>query len=415
MLTVPQLPLPIRAVNATVGLLDRVGLHPASLTANKLLATAQNNTGLSDFGDDSYREGFERLLWSLQHEANLSALGRLIAREEILTALSNKLQIVDHHKRYPEIAQGKIEKPIIIIGMGRSGTTIMHELMALDDTLRSPQTWEVDHPFPAPETASYKTDARIAETQKTLERTDFILPDFKKIHRMGATLPQECVRWTTGDFKSMIYWTSFDVPSYSEWLMKEADISSAYRYHKQFLQLLQWKHPGAPWVLKSPGHLWTLDALLQEYPDARFIQTHRDPLKILTSLSSLVTALRKMSSNRIDPYQISREWAVWNAQGLNASVEFRKKGLVPAENFVDISFYEFMQSPIEQIKIIYQQFGLSLSSATEQKMSDYLHLHSQEQHGRHDYKFSDTGLDLQQERQRVQTYQDYFNTTLEIN
>ena len=132
---------------------------------------------------------------------------------------------------------------------------------------------------------------------------------------MGATLPQECVRWTTGDFKSLIYWTTNNVPSYANWLMNEADMTSAYSYHRKFLQLLQWRHPASTWALKSPGHLWSLEALLKEYPDARFIQTHRDPLKILTSLSSLVTNLRTMSSNHVDPHQVAKEWAQWNARG----------------------------------------------------------------------------------------------------
>jgi hypothetical protein len=408
-------PRKIRAVNATLGIFDSIGLHPASLSADNLLRSAQKQTGLTDFGDGSFRKGFNRLLGSLHSEAQLSPLGRIIAREEVLMALKNRLQLTEYHRANPEIGAGKIERPIFIIGMGRSGTTIMHELMALDDNLRVPQTWEVDHPFPPPATATYQTDPRIARSQKTLDKTDLIMPHFKKMHRMGATLPQECVRWTTGEFASLIFWTNYNAPSYADWLMNHADMGPAYRYHRKFLQLLQWRHPAETWALKSPGHLWSLEHLIAEYPDARFIQTHRDPLKILTSLSSLVSNLRKMSSNRVDPQQIAKEWAQWNARGLNSSVDFREKGLVAPENIIDISFHNFMDAPLEQMQTIYQHLGLELTDGTKNKIRDYLRVHSSEQHGSHDYRFVDTGLDLDEERERVKQYQDYFGLKMEIN
>ena len=235
--------------------------------------------------------------------------------------------------------------------MGRSGTTVLHELLALDPQFRVTQTWEVDHPFPPPETATYTSDPRIDEVQKMLERTDQVLPDFKKIHRLGASLPQECVRFTTGEFLSLIFWTNYNVPSYARWL-KDTDMRPAYRYHRKYLQLLQWQHSPGPWVLKSPAHLWSLDTLLAEYPDARFIQTHRDPLKMLASLSSLVTHLRKMSSEHVDGEQIAREWAEWNALGLNASAMFRQSGAIPAEHVIDIDFYGFMDDPLTEVEKI---------------------------------------------------------------
>ena len=171
--------------------------------------------------------------------------------------MRNRLQLTEYHRANPGISTGPIERPIFIIGMGRSGTTILHELMALDENLRVPLTWEVDNPFPPPETDSYRSDPRIARTQKTLDRSDLILPDFKRIHRMGASLPQECVRFTTGEFLSLIYWTTHNVPDYARWLMNEADVAPAYRYHRRFLQLLQWRHPASQWVLKSPGNTAT--------------------------------------------------------------------------------------------------------------------------------------------------------------
>ena len=414
MLRAPSSPLSVRALNAGLGLAEKAGFDPASLELEDLVAVAAKQTGLDDWGDGNYREGLVRLLASLRREAKLTPLGRVIARQDLLMAMGNRLQLLDHHRRYPEIAQGSIERPVFIIGMGRSGTTILHELLALDEQFRVPQTWEVDQPFPPPGTATYQSDPRIAACDKTLARTDWILPDFKRIHRMGATLPQECVRWTTGEFASMIYWTTYDVPGYAKWLMNEADLAPVYRYHRRFLQLLQWQHPASQWVLKSPGHLWSMEQLCREYPDARFIQTHRDPLQILASLASLVTVLRSMASNAVDPQKIAREWADWNARGLNASARFRKEGKVAPADIVDISFYDFMADPLAQVETIYRQFGFDLTPATRDKMTQYLQVHSAQQHGSHGYRFQDTALDLAEERARVQEYQELFDVGEEV-
>ncbi|GAB5452360.1 MAG: sulfotransferase [Halioglobus sp.] len=414
MLTAPDLPLRIRSLNTLLSLAQKFGFQSHALTEQALLAGAMQQTGLEDFGADDFKAGLTALLKSLHEEARLSPLGRVIAQQEIQMALANRLQLVDYHKRFPEISALKIREPVFIIGQGRSGTTIMHELMALDTGLRVPRTWEVDRPFPPPHSANYASDPRIAAIQKNLDRTDVILPAFKRMHRMGAELPQECVRFTASEFASLMFWTNYNVPAYTAWLKDEADLAPAYRYHRRFLQLLQWKHPVQPWVVKSPAHLWSLDALLAEYPDARFIQTHRDPLKMLASLTSLVTHLRKMASDHVDPVQIAREWAEYNALGLNNSAELRSAGRIAPDRIIDIDFYEFMSSPVDQLKRIYAFLERELEPATESRMRDYLAQHSSAQHGAHSYSFADTGLDVEQERARVAPYQAYFNTRIEV-
>ncbi len=417
MLQAPTLPFSVRALNAVLGAGARIGIGASALDPDKLIAAACDATGLSNFDDGTgntlWRDGFNRLISDLNRNAALTPLGRQIATQEITGALATRLRVNEYHARHPDVTAAPIEKPIFVIGMGRTGTTIMHELLALDPQFRCPQTWEVEHPFPPPETATYSTDPRIAESAKQLKRTDLVLPEFKSIHRMGATLPQECVRFTTSEFLSLIYWTQYNVPDYNQWLMHEADMAPAYHFHKRFLQVLQHKHPANPWVLKSPAHLWSLDELLTQYPDARFIQTHRDPLHILASLTSLVNHLRKMASDTVQPLQIAREWAEWSALGLNNSVAFRESGRISDENIIDVSFYEFMDSPIVQIERIYAQFGLDLTDATRQVMNAYITENSQAQHGRHHYTFADTGLDAEEERARVARYQQYFDVRME--
>lgn len=410
----PVLPFSIKAINGTLNMLGRLTPFGRPLSSERLHRLATKQTGLSDFGNPSYKQGFDRLIASLNEEAKLTPLGRLIAREEILMALKNRLQLEAHHQQYPEIGAAPICSPIIMIGVGRSGTTILHELLALDPNNRVPATWEVDMPFPAPEKDTYYSDPRIATIQSRLDRTEKIIPNFKSIHRMGAELPQECVRFTTGEFASLIFGITYDVPSYSKWLLEKADLAPAYDYHRRFLQLLQWRYPAERWVLKSPGHLWSLEEMLAAYPDVRLIQTHRDPLKTTSSLSSLITTLRAMGSNDVDPSAIAKQWAQWNALALNESVRVRQEGLIASNQIIDISFYKFMNAPLDQIQSIYDFFGMELSANTRQRMQDYLNINTAEQHGAHQYSFSDFGLDLNEERERVKTYQEYFDVPSEI-
>ena len=405
----------VKAFNGALNVLGGLTPFGRPFDSTELRREAIKQTRLADFGDASYREGFDRLLASLNEEAELTPLGRLIAREEILTALTNRLRLVAHHQRHPEIGAAPIASPIIIIGMGRSGTTILHELLALDPNNRTPATWEVDMPFPPPEAATYRSDPRIAVVQSRLDRTDRIIPDFKKIHRMGAELPQECVRWTTGEFASLIFGTTYDVPSYCHWLLYEADLTSAYDYHRRFLQLLQWKCPAERWVLKSPGHLWSLEQMLASYPDARLIQTHRDPLKTTASLASLITNLRAMASNKVDPVAIGNQWARWNAMALNESVRIRQLGLIRSNQIIDIGFHEFLENPLAQIESIYDFFGLELAASTRQTMQGYLNDNPSGKHGAHQYTLSDFGLDVEEERQRVRPYLKYFDVPMEIH
>ena len=404
----------VRALNGALKLLGGLTPYGRPLSPERLHRLASKQTGLTDFGNPSYRVGFDKLLASLNQEANLTPLGRIIATEEVLTALTNRLQLEAYHQQHPEIGAGPIRSPIIMMGMGRSGTTILHELLALDPRNRIPATWEVDMPFPPPEKASYDSDPRIDIIQKRLDRTDSIIPNFKSIHRMGARLPQECVRITTGEFASMIFGVTYEVPSYANWMLEEADLAPAYEYHRRFLQLLQWKCPAERWVLKSPGHLWSLEEMLAAYPDARLIQTHRDPLKTASSLSSLISTLRAMGSDAVEPAAIAKQWMRWNTAGVNASARARQDGLIAPDQVIDVSFYEFMDAPLEQVQRIYDFFELELSPHVRTRMQDYLNTHTADQHGTHRYDFHDFGLDLAEERERVRPYQEYFAVPSEI-
>ena len=335
------------------------------------------------------------------------------SRGEIVEYLSTRLGLVDWRKRHPEIAAVDVTPPIVIVGQARTGTTILHDLLAQDPANRVPLTWEVDRPLPPPETATYHTDPRIAASQELLDGVELVIPGFQAMHPMGALLPQECVRMTGGDFRSLIFPTQYRVPSYAQWLLHEADMASAYRWHRLFLQHLQSRHPAPRWVLKSPGHLWCLGALLDEYPNALLVQTHRDPLRIIASLSSLMGVLRRLGSDAISLPENAAEWAEYLAVGWDRSVTARDDGTVTADRVVDVQFRAFMADPFTTIREIYDRLGLELTEDSEQRMRAFLATNTVERHGGHTYTFADTELDVGEWRERTRRYQDYFDVPTE--
>ena len=272
-----KLPLPVRLMNLAGRGANAVGLHPVNLDFDALLRKAMENTGLEDFGEDDFRDPLLLLLKCLEQEAQLNLMGRMIARADLLRTLENRLGLVALLKKHPEISEQPIERPLFVVGPPRSGTTIFHDLLAMDGDNRVPLAWEAAYPLPPPETATYHCDPRIERVQADLDRVDGLLPEFKKMHPMGAQRAQECVSLTSHDFSSMIYFVQFFVPGYDHWVM-DCDMQSALKWHRRFLQVLQWKAPGKRWALKSPQHMWHLAHIHREYPDALFVQTHRDPV-----------------------------------------------------------------------------------------------------------------------------------------
>jgi hypothetical protein len=383
------------------------------LDADGLLDSARTSTGLTDLGEDSWREGLERLLEALQSEARLNEIGVQVATGDVLSHLQNRLRVVDWHRRHPEIAAADVVPPIVIVGQGRTGTTILYDLLAQDPAHRAPLTWEVDHPIPPPETATYDTDPRIAETQAQLDMTELVIPGFKSMHPIGALYAQECVRITGGDFRSMIFPTQYRVPSYGHWIVDEADMAPAYRWHRRYLQVLQSRHRAERWVLKSPGHVWCLPQLLAEYPNALLVQTHRDPLRIIASISSLLATLRRLASDQTDVAEGAAEFAEYLMEGLDRSVTARENGSVPAERIVDVQFSDFLADPMRTVRGIYERLGLELTPVAEARVRAFITENPQGKHGLHHYSFADTALDAGEWRERARRYQRYFDVPSE--
>jgi hypothetical protein len=367
-----------------------------------LIAAACDLADSDDFGPpDGWRDNLRRLCDGLANDARLSELGTEIAVGDIVGPLTNRLRIMQWRRECPAVAAAPIEQPLFIVGQPRTGTTILFDLLAQDPSLRPPLTWEVDAPLPVPRPDTYETDPRIAETQATLEMSEHIIPGFMSWHPMGAQVGQECVRITASQFCSMIFSVQYRLPSYYKWLLYEADHRQAYRFHRIFLQHLQSGVSGQ-WLLKSPAHLWTLDALLETYPDAVIVQTHRDPLKVIASVSALTNHLRRMASDETSIAGCAVQSCEEIVVGLQRGMALRES--LPAGQVVDVQFADFMRDPFATIRSLYGRLDRELTPAAEGRMREHLAAHPGDGGGGR-YSWSDTGLDAEQLREQVGAYQ----------
>jgi hypothetical protein len=383
------------------------------LSTPSLLVRATEETGLSDFGEATWEEGLDRLVDSLRAEGDLSGVGEVVASAMIVDALKSRLWVTDWHHRYPEIAEAAVPDPVFVIGQPRTGTTILFDLLAQDPRFRVPLTWEVAHPHPPPETATYRTDPRIADAAIAQSISESLNPGFQSIHPSGPLRGQECVAITAGDFRSLLFSTAFHVPSYSRWLLWEADMAPAYRYHRQFLQLLQWRHAGERWLLKSPAHQWCLGAVFAEYPNATIIQAHRDPLKVLASTASLTAHLQRMARADTSIPVLAAEWVDYLVEGNDRSVTAREDGSVPAGRAIDQHFDALMRDPWGSIAGVYDRIGVTLTSNVADAMRVFYDDNPADKHGIHHYTFSATGLEVGEVRGRTQRYESYFEVPQE--
>ncbi len=309
---------------------------------------------------------------------------RLIAN--IKRQLNTRLNLAATRKEQPEVARQEIKSPLILVGLPRSGTTILHSLLAQDPAARSPQRWEMTYPFPPPQSETYETDARIARVDAEIETFD---PEFRAMHRMAANLPEECNSLVEASFRTMNYWASMALPTYMQWLLHDAPMAPAYAFHKQFLQHLQAFAPRDYWVLKAPPHIFWMDSLLETYPEARIVMTHRDPRQVLPSNASLIAQVRS-GSEEVDPKEVGADQLLWKI-GLQRTMTLRSKWRRP-EQFFDTYYNDFIRDPLEVVRQIYDHFGMNLNEDAEQRMRLFMENNEREKHGKHIYTAEQFGL-----------------------
>ena len=259
----------------------------------------------------------------MNNEADLNDMGNVIQHATISNALIQRLKIIDTYKQHPEIADEVVDGPVVILGLPRTGTTALGQLVANDPQFRSLRTWESQAPTPPPEAATQYTDPRIAQAAEGIAMIDSMFPDFKAMNSSEPEAATECQDLMGMSFRTYHFDGVVRVPSYIEWLL-ETDMRETYEYHEQVLKLLQWHCKPNLWHLRTPVHMFALDAFVEVYPNAKFLWSHRDPAKVLGSVCSLIAYIRSWSSDRRDPHELGAEQLAWWAKGIGRAMDFRK-------------------------------------------------------------------------------------------
>ena len=378
--------LPVRLLNGCGALLEKTRIPRTPLRVVDLIEAAKRRCGLDDFGRGDFFEGLSRLLDSCHRESRLNLIGKIALRTDLTRILCSRLFMQRDRQLYPAVARQEIRQPLFIVGLPRSGTTLLHMLLAADPDHRAPLTWEVMTPSP-PTRDSEKR--RIQRAMQSCNCLNWLAPTFRQVHAVGAELPQECVGLMTPTFMSDQFDTMYYVPSYRAWFFRQ-DLLPAYQYHRRFLQHLQVRQSAPRWVLKAPTHMFALPTLLSVYPDALFVQTHRAPLDAMASVSSLITILRRVFSDAVDPFIVCREAIQYWSETLDRFLQERDR--LAEYRVCDVNYVEIRSDPIAAVRRIYEHFGWLLSQKTEQQMRLLLASQPQEQYGRHRYNLSGFGI-----------------------
>ncbi len=379
---------PLKALNVVGRTIGRLGREVPSLAPSGVVRAATKKAGSHDLGSDSYREPLEVFLASCETEAELTTFGRILITKMLSAALTNRIELHRWALDHPAIGKEAIDSPWIIVGLPRTGTSLLSILLGLDPMARPLRQWEAAHLIPPPTLEGAEEDPRIAQTAKELDGLMKLNPPLKAMHPFGATLAQECVSLFMYDIRTLALETQAHVPSYARWL-EQADMAPAYAQHKLALQVLQSAQPTERWILKTPNHLWHLDALLAAYPDARIIWTHRDPGPVVTSLASLANAGQRPLTSRSDPRPTAEEWKRKCAFALGSAVAYDEKS---ADGWCRHLPYEaLVADPLGAVRDLYRTFGDEVSDLHARRMEAFLEQRPQDAFGHHRYDPADFG------------------------
>jgi hypothetical protein len=360
-----------------------------------LLAEARARSGgLDDFGPGDFRQGLRVLADALNNEACLSPAGRGLLREKLLGQLVNRLVMEDHLRRHPEILEQAIDDPLVIVGLPRTGTTLLQRTLAVDPQFSKAQWWETRYPAPLPGETLEQPLKRIARAREEVAGMIEFLPQLLAIHPLDAEQPDEEFMLMEHSFLCAMD-SYVNVPSYTAWLDGQ-DQTQVYRYLKRTLQFLQWQQarrgiePGRRWLLKSPQHLHTLELLFEVFPKAQVVLTHREPARTIPSLASFIHTLWLLYSDKADAEAVGEQWNRRMARALRHGMAVRER--MPPERFLDVHFEDTVAEPQAVVERIYQFAGLQLTPQTRSAMAQWLQANGREKRAVHHYSPGQFGL-----------------------
>ena len=379
--------LPVRLFNGFGALLEKTRIRSTPIIAADLIGTAKRRCGLDDFGEGEFFEALSRLLDSCRDEARLNLIGKIALKVDVLETLCARLKMERDRQLHPNISRQEILKPLFIVGLPRSGTSVLHRLLAADLEHRAPLMWEIRSPSPP---TRVREKRRIQQATQSCNFFNWIAPTFRYVHAVGPEVPQECVSLMTPTFLSDQFDAMYYVPSYRAWFFQQ-DLRPAYEFHRRFLQHLQFRRAAhRRWVLKAPTHMSAMPALLSVYPDALFVQTHRTPLDSMASVSSLMTILRSAFSDAVDPVTLCREAIDYWSDAIEKFLPERDR--LADNRICDIKYDEIRCDPISAVRRIYEYFGWSLSRDAEQRMRSLVASQAKRLSANHRYDLAQFGF-----------------------
>ncbi|ARS25778.1 sulfotransferase family protein [Sphingomonas sp. KC8] len=373
-----------------------------------MVAEAKAKAGLDDFGDTWFFANIDALIPCLNGEAKLSDAGAAYARETIVSSLVNRLRFIEMFKQHPEIDAEEVEVAAVVAGLPRTGSTMLHRMLAAAPGMTGARWYETKNYVPFPGEERGNPEPRRAEAKVLLDYMCQAIPELMSIHPMDIDQPDEELIIMGQLFSSTMIEGTFFVPSYARWLM-ENDRIQVYRDLKQILKLLQWSDPsrkGAKWVLKTPGHLMGLDGVIEVFPEAKIVMTHRDPVQTVPSYASMMFNLYGMVSDTVTKEEVGAVWIDRLAELLNTFVAERDK--VNGRNFIDVLYTEQLAEPVKVGRYVLQQAGVVVTPEIEAGMAEWIEANKREDRAPHKYSLEDFGLSREQVEEKFRTYREAF-------
>jgi hypothetical protein len=374
-------------------------------TGETLLAEAMEATGLSDFGPGDFREGLDVLLESLARDAGLSPA----TDDEVLGAfrrrLVNRLEVEAWYGEHPEIADLPVRGPVDVMGLPRTGTTALGNMLSLDPQFRGLRGWEQRQPCPPPTLDGEATDPRRLEMAR---ENDALPPELKAMHIYELDATMEDTDLLGMAFHGQQY--TLPVYGYHAW-WRDADSTATFDYHRRVVKLLQSRRPPDLWLFKAPHHKFHLEAIVAAYPDVRFVMTHRDPTKVVPSYSSIVSSIFPAADGERDMHRVGREVSEHLRIGMEHAIATRAR--IGEDRFVDVHHRELVADPMGTVRRVYDALGFGLTPQVEKALLDWQDANRSGAHGAHRYTAEQFGLSTAQLRSDYAFYIEHFDIDVE--
>lgn len=400
----PRLPLAVRWFNRVA---PRLAVSRSGrLDPDALLKTAREQTGLDDLGvcQNELMDALKVLTHSLETEAELNFVGRIIARKHLIDLLASRLHVQARRIREPSV-RSEILPPLIITGLPRSGSSFLQAVLAQDPANRAPLVWEtMASRLPENENQRHRL---IASAKRQLRWFHWLLPELRSMHELEAEMPQECIALMGLSFISPVFCDLYWIPGYRSWLDQQS-LHPAYVWHRTYLEEIQGEIPADCWVLKAPEHLARIHELLRVYPNAMVVQTHREPLQVLGSVANLTATLRRATSDQQDPFAIGEEITDQNVAALEKGMAARD-ALNDEKRFFDVYFEDLTEFPVDTAARIYDYFGLPFTRSARKAMQQFVDDHARDRRPPHHYRLEDFGIDPASQSVRFDGYRKRFD------